>query len=302
MAGVSIQRYFLYSILVHASIVLLLLLFHRLMPAPALRPQTISLEFLDQSTVVATPPEAKKNREDEKKVIVEQERLNNEIDPLANHLSSHNQKVIKETVAKNHGDFQNRKASPLPPGVQVPRGAKAPTLSPNVPSRTRPLPKDLFGSSKEAITNSFQQKMQTIQGGESSGADVSRTRDYLPDKEAGAETILSTREFVYFTYYNRIRNQLSQYWEPKIKQKVMALFKKGRRIASDQDRITKVKIVLDSKGELVGVQVVGASGVQDLDEAAVEAFRAAAPFPNPPKGIIEQDGTVKIEWDFVVEV
>jgi protein TonB len=49
------------------------------------------------------------------------------------------------------------------------------------------------------------------------------------------------------------------------------------------------------------VQVVGESGVKDLDDAAVEAFRAAEPFPNPPKGIVDADGTIKINWDFILE-
>ena len=60
-------------------------------------------------------------------------------------------------------------------------------------------------------------------------------------------------------------------------------------------------IVLNEKGTLIKIQVLNASGVRDLDDAAVEAFRAAAPFPNPPKGIVDRDGTVKIPWNFVIE-
>ncbi|HPI41531.1 MAG TPA: TonB family protein [Pseudobdellovibrionaceae bacterium] len=52
---------------------------------------------------------------------------------------------------------------------------------------------------------------------------------------------------------------------------------------------------------MVKVQVIGDSGIQDLDDAAIEAFKAAAPFPNPPKGVVENDGTVQIRWDFVLE-
>ena len=73
------------------------------------------------------------------------------------------------------------------------------------------------------------------------------------------------------------------------------------RAASEGDKITRVIIILDDRGTLIRVQVVGRSGVTDLDDAAVEAFRAAAPFPNPPKGIVEADGTIKIRWDFVLE-
>jgi len=52
---------------------------------------------------------------------------------------------------------------------------------------------------------------------------------------------------------------------------------------------------------LIKVQVIGRSGIQDLDDAAVEAFKAAAPFPNPPKGIVDEDGTIRIRWDFILE-
>ena len=79
------------------------------------------------------------------------------------------------------------------------------------------------------------------------------------------------------------------------------MFKQGRTIASDQDKITRLLIILSTRGTLVKVQVVSDSGVRDLDEAAVEAYRSAAPFPNPPQGIIDPDGTVKIRWDFILE-
>lgn len=79
------------------------------------------------------------------------------------------------------------------------------------------------------------------------------------------------------------------------------MFRKGRSIASDQDRITKLLIYLNPNGVLVKVQVLSDSGVRDLDEAAIEAFKSAAPFPNPPRGIVDTDGTVKIRWDFILE-
>jgi TonB family protein len=123
----------------------------------------------------------------------------------------------------------------------------------------------------------------------------------LKDIQSGEQTVLNTREFRYYTYYSRIRRQLSHHWEPKVKEKLSRIFRQGRRIASDKDHITKLLIILNPQGELVKVQVVGASGVHDLDDAATEAFRSAAPFPNPPAGIVESDGYVKIRWDFVLE-
>jgi protein TonB len=130
---------------------------------------------------------------------------------------------------------------------------------------------------------------------------VSQTDDHLKDVQTGAETILSSREFVYYAYYSRIKDRLRLYWEPKIKEKMNRIFASGRKIASEEDRITKLVIVLDQAGKLIKVQVLSESGLKDLDDAAIEAFQAAAPFPNPPKGIIESDGTIKIRWDFVIE-
>ena len=115
------------------------------------------------------------------------------------------------------------------------------------------------------------------------------------------QTLLSTREFVYYAYYQRVREKIRQYWEPMIREKVRRIFAQGRNIASSSDRITQVIVILNKQGTLVGVQVIGQSGIRDLDNAAVEAFRAAEPFPNPPKGIIEDDGKIRIRWDFILE-
>jgi len=134
-----------------------------------------------------------------------------------------------------------------------------------------------------------------------SSGPASSTNDYLKDIKPDMQTMLNTREFVYYTYYQRIRAQLRQYWEPSIREKVKRIFAQGRSIASTSDHITKVIIVLNQEGNLIKVQVVENSGVYDLDEAAVEAFKAAEPFPNPPKGMIEDDGTIKIRWDFILE-
>jgi len=291
----SISRFFILSVIFHGvGVIVSLLLNQKQLNEHQAKPnEVISLEIVE-------PPIKKgdKIKDLSKDMrIVDQDKINEVIDPKANLLSSHNQKVNKETVAKNHGKFQNKKMMDKP--------KQAAHLEPET-MKPPALPKDLFGSYKDSLSKVLEKKVnqqnkELDAKNNQEGVDVSQSRDYLPDKEAGLETLLSTREFVYYTYYNRIRNQLSEYWEPKIKQKVLTMFRQGRRIASTDDRITKLQIILDSRGILQRVQVLGASGVQDLDEVAVDAFRAAAPFPNPPKGIIESDGTVKIEWDFIVE-
>lgn len=286
----STKVFLFYSVLLHGILVLVLMIFNNVKQRKIQPQQSVNFELLEK----VPKSNMKSKTELLKKTIVDQEKINNENDPIAKYLSSHNQRVLKETVSKNHGEFRNKNIKTQSiPQKQVKNSIEK--------SKRFKLPKDLFGSYKDSLAKSIEKQRKVDQNQLQNGSEISQTRDYLPGKEAGLETLLSTKEFVYYTYYSRIRNQLSQYWEPKIKQKVLAMFRQGRRIASTEDRITKVQIVLNSEGVLVKARILGQSGVRDLDEIAVEAFRAAAPFPNPPKGIIESDGTVKIDWDFVIE-
>jgi len=225
--------------------------------------------------------------------------INDEVDKNAKFLSQHNQKVVRQMKAQTHGDFQNQS------GLKNLDGKNKKDSGKKVAKV-----KKVFDASKKLlngvpIMQALKPQFDWDKVGEKESGSrrevASKTDDYLKDIEKGAQTLLSTREFLYYSYYNRIRSQLKQYWEPKIKEKVKKIFAQGRKIANDQDRITKVVIVLDKKGILVNVQVISESGVRDLDEAAIEAFRAAAPFPNPPQGIIDANGLIKIRWDFILE-
>jgi TonB family protein len=257
--------------------------------------------------------------------IVEQDEkaLNNERDKKAKFLSRHNQKVVQETQSVVHGKFKNTDGTAGEKSVEREAG-KTPeqkigkeadkdqlveqkvdkqnepknllTSTDGIATKAKPSMKDLTPSFKPGPPPSDSSRV--AKGG---GDGQSASDDHLKDVKTGMQTLLSTREFVYYSYYNRIKDRLRQYWEPKIKEKMERIVRQGRTIASNQDRITRIVIILDKSGTLVRVQIIGPSGVNDLDEAAVEAFRAAAPFPNPPKGIVDGDGTIKIHWDFILE-
>lgn len=251
------------------------------------KPQEIEIEILDQA------PNFKKMQ------IVEQSSkpLNDEVNDNAKYLSQHNQRVVKETKAQMNGRFNNQAAQGLA------KKAMQNTASNKKSGRKENMNGDMGVLNKfmpQMDWSKLAQKNET-QGVENPG-EISKTDDYLKDQEVGAQTILNTREFVYYTYFNRIKAQIQQQWEPRIKTKITKLFTQGRTIASNRDHITKLLIVLNNKGTLIGVQVMNESGLVDLDDAAIEAFKAAAPFPNPPAGIVEEDGKIKIQWDFVLEV
>jgi TonB family protein len=307
--------------------------------------QRTEIEFVDATKMLE---DLKKQHEDLTKLngqIVEQDenRINDQKPKDSKFLSRHDQTVVREMQAAQHGKFKNTDQSPgqkhtepaqdksVTPDEQkqADTEAKPAELDPSAADQAKPAPsadltatdtpeqpRDILVDTQNGVASHAKPKLRDLipsfrpippprvdseDVAQGSGTGASATDDHLKNVETGNQTLLSTREFVYYSYYNRIKDKLRQYWEPKIKEKMEHILRTGRTIASSSDRITRIIIILDNTGKLVRVQVVGASGVQDLDDAAVEAFRAAAPFPNPPKGIIENDGTVKIRWDFVLE-
>lgn len=127
-----------------------------------------------------------------------------------------------------------------------------------------------------------------------------RVKDHVSGFKESDRTALNTREYVFFSYYQRIRVQLDRAWVPLLRQKLMAFQRKGRFLASDTEHQTRVVVVLNTQGEVVQVRVLLESGTQDLDDAAIKAFNAAGPFPNPPKGLMTDRGLVEIPWDFIL--
>lgn len=289
------------SLLLHAMLTLSVVLYQPQKPKVY---ETVELDL------VSEPPAAKKNVPDEARQIVEQDEkaINDEIDEKAKYLSRHNQKVIKQTVSKNRGEFRNSGGKNNSPGT----GSKSVTLNDFAPKmdfakaveRKIQAEAEFDKQATERALKKLQEKANSNNKDLTLGKNgtlASQTIDYIKDLDPGLETMLSSKEFVYFTFYQRIRNQLQQHWNDMVREKLTAMYKKGRTIASSEDRITKLLITLDKSGKLVKVQVIGDSGVSDLDEAAVDAFRASAPFPNPPSGMVDEDGQIKIRWDFVLE-
>ena len=131
-------------------------------------------------------------------------------------------------------------------------------------------------------------------------AQIGNPGEYLKGIPQGERTLLNTKEFVFFGYFERIRIRLDQAWDPILRKAVSKFYHQGRKLASDVDHSTRLYVVLDDQGEVTKVQILERSGTRDLDQAAVQAFQQAGPFPNPPQGLIEMDGTIKISWEFIV--
>ncbi len=295
------------SICFHLAFVGIILIYNMKFPIP--QPQnTVAIEYLQAPPSLAELEAKIKTRPRteniKNQVVAQNEKSKNQEKPDdTRFLSAQNQKVEKQTVAKDKGEFKNAAKPALKKALKM--AQQSPSKN-KTDEKTKPSLLNLNPTFDPLAIKERQQKSEskTTAGDDHEsveGGDVSQTDDYIKNIDQGSQTMLNAREFKYYTYYSRIRRQLSQHWEPKVREKLVRLFRQGRTIASDRDHTTKLLIILSESGKLVNVQILGESGVHDLDDAAMDAFRSAAPFPNPPKGIIEADKTVKIRWDFVLE-
>lgn len=129
---------------------------------------------------------------------------------------------------------------------------------------------------------------------------VSSTNDFLEDIPLGDITQLNSTEYKFYGFYHRIRQKLEQFWGRTLYEKAEQMINAGRRIPGSEEMITALRIILDDKGEIIAIKILGSSGIKELDDAAIESFNEAGPFPNPPKDLVV-NGKVILEWGFVVK-
>jgi TonB family protein len=158
--------------------------------------------------------------------------------------------------------------------------------------------------SLEAVTKRLGQETKTaalgVERGKAGVNGLAQNNDFVEEVPLGDMTNLNTTEFKYYGFYHRIRQKLEQHWGSTIKDKAKNLYRSGRRMPASENLITSVSVTLDDHGQIVDMQIEGTSGIRELDQAAIESFNKAGPFPNPPKGLLV-GGRATIQWGFVVK-
>lgn len=116
--------------------------------------------------------------------------------------------------------------------------------------------------------------------------------DRLAGVAEGDETLLNTRAFRYADFYRRVGEAIRSEWDPN---RAWDALDPHDRAFGRQARRVVVDIVLDRGGRLVEATVAGSSGLAFFDREALRAIEAAAPFPNPPSGLVGGDGRILLE-------
>ncbi len=248
-----------------------------------------------------------------KKQIVENEYLSKREKPKdSKYLSKLNQKYDRETVSKNIGSFKKAGKGFLDGSIKNNSSGKTKKAASDKKKVANKSKSNLFKkislkdlsmkskAFKDFSKNSAGLRKKGLKHAKSNIKGLSKSSDFVEDLPLGDMTRLNTIEYKYYGFYHRIRQKLEQYWGNSLREKANNLHRSGRRIASNSHKITSLTITLDTQGNIVDVHLKSTSGIRELDDAAIESFNKAGPFPNPPKGMMI-NGRAKIEWGFVVK-
>lgn len=145
-----------------------------------------------------------------------------------------------------------------------------------------------------ALTNKEGLAAPTV-GSTSTQSVAGAPQNDLLAERMGDRVALNTRELIGADYLNRIRRQVNHYWEQNIENLP------PMRLARSSYQ-TVLEVVLTSDGAIESMKISHESGSEPIDRCLVDAFRIAAPFPNPPQQLIAKDGRVYLpDFDFTVQ-
>jgi len=125
------------------------------------------------------------------------------------------------------------------------------------------------------------------------------TMDHLPNVNEGAQTVLNSDRHRFADFFLKVKSQVERHWAPS---PIYTQRDPTGELYGVKDRYTVLMVRLDPMGTLLGTNTTRASGLDFLDDEAKRAIREAAPFLNPPRGLIGDNGEIRFEFGFYFEI
>lgn len=124
------------------------------------------------------------------------------------------------------------------------------------------------------------------------------TSEAAPDCEDGSSPP-DEEEWKASPYFAQMKAQVAGHWKPA------EIFRRhdpaGARFGK-QDRYIEVRVRLRKSGTLADVSIARSSGLDWLDESAVEALKSTQPFRHPPCRLVKPSGWADFIFGFFVDV
>ncbi|KYG69555.1 energy transducer TonB [Bdellovibrio bacteriovorus] len=250
--------------------------------------ETIEVELTPEAQIM----QALKPKEQQivRQAIVPEKMKLPEDDTLAKFLSEQKQRVKEETRAAQSGMTTNRsnQAAVAEPKKPTPAAPQRPRPAESQPSMDKDGFKEVDISKDLQEMNRFNEGMSTI--GET-----------MPNEmKIGSFTALNTDRYLFYTFYARMEELVRYRWETRVQQAIDRFDRLTLVNAGNRNWVTHIEFLLDKNGYLRQSLIMKSSGIPAFDAAAVNAFRDAKVFPNPPPEMVQEDGFIHIKFSFTV--
>jgi len=113
-----------------------------------------------------------------------------------------------------------------------------------------------------------------------------------------AETGVAAKRWRYVAFFNRVTESVRNYWHPV---EVYRSHDPDGRLQSGPRLTTRLQVYLRADGSLDRVAIECSSGLDYLDNVAVEAFEKAQPSCQPPRKLIGEGGLINFGFGFVLD-
>lgn len=218
----------------------------------------------------------------------------NESKEKARFLSEDDQRVLQETRARRTGLTRNGQA--LPPDSWMK----------TMPVKRQPAPQTV-GRAFEDLNGPTPIEMPKVNQLPPVAVPLfddapSTVGERLPeDVSLGDFTALNTDRFKYYSFYSRVEELVRFRWENNLK-RAIDMFDRAYllRVVGRRNWVTRVEFWLAPDGRYMSAHIYKEAGVRAFDLAAVNAFREAGVFPNPPAEMVDKDGLIRLQYTFNV--
>jgi hypothetical protein len=208
----------------------------------------------------------------------------NDLKDKANFLSKSTRRVREEQVARQTGRTQNGQ----PQSVQKNNIITSARNAYEKPSITGPGPTP---------------KNNSNNGIPSPGFNASSIAEYIPEVKEGGFTSLNTDQYMYYTFYARINEQIRNRWVQNVRQVLQTLPISEMSRLSKKQQISQIEVILNSSGKFINAIIHQKAENRLLDISAATAFKDSAPFNNPPLEIVSKDdGLIHLHYQFYLQL
>jgi hypothetical protein len=273
-----IERFLIASLIVHFLFVAVLL---RLETPDFSTEKTIEVTILDEA------PE-----KSERQTFVTDpnlQPLKNALEDLkkkADFLSKETRRVEKQMVARNTGRTQN----------SMGQARNAQNAEQETARQQSPFPKPNEMTDMQGTAPAFGQQRVA----ERVVLSDSTIAEHVPDVKQGGFTSLNTDQFMYYTFYARINEQIRNRWVMNLQNFAAGVGPIEINRLSGREQVTELEVLLDKDGNYLKTIFHRNSENPNLDAAAAVAIQNASPFLNPPSEIVAEDGKIHLYYQFHV--